>query len=103
MEALFDMMKTIYKAQITPSTITFNHLLKAYFRLNKYEEDMRLFREMLEKFHGAYPPTYVSTIEGFYLMQLAANMYLEMRRRGSIFSELVFCNLIQIFFKEGEV
>jgi hypothetical protein len=62
---------------------------------------MRLFREMLEKCHGVDPPTYAATIEGFVkgeAMQQAEELYLEMRRRGSIFSEPVFCNLIRGFF-----
>lgn len=106
MDASFNMLKTIYDAEMTPSNVTFNHLMKAHFRLHKYEEVMRLFTEMLEKCHGADPPTYAATIEGFCkggAMQQAEKLYMEMRRRGSIFSEPVFCNLIGVFFRAGEI
>lgn len=106
MDASFNMLKTIYEAEMTPSNVTFNHLMKAHFRLQKYEEVMRLFWEMLEKCHGADPPTYAATIEGFCkggAMKQAEELYMEMRRRGSIFSEPVFCNLIGGFFNEGEI
>ncbi|KAH9296703.1 hypothetical protein KI387_044283 [Taxus chinensis] len=105
-DAAVNILNDIYAAEMTPSTATFIQLMMAHFRLKKYEEAMRLFREMLDKCHGADPSTSAVTIEGFVnggAIDQATELYMEMKRHGSIFSEQVFCILIRGYFATSRV